>query len=180
MVARRWGGGTWQDRRCLVITGKPDFWGSLSEAPRVSCFWRLFRIHTQLIQDERKYWVKPSQTWSLGERFLLDKLEKYRYCALAKATSFIWLRGQEQPQRQKEGNPSCVKSTLSSLPTLATAHAHIHHANLQPWPEHRGRSIYNDITLSLSLRGDDWGLSQSKKLLGAVCSQADLRMTPDY
>lgn len=60
-VARRWGA---LDRtgRCLVITGKPDFGGSLSEAPGVSCFWRLFRIHTQIIQDERKYWVKPSQT----------------------------------------------------------------------------------------------------------------------
>lgn len=106
-----------------------------------------------------------------GGKILLDKLEKYRCCALAKATSFIWLRGQEQPQRQKGGNPSCVKSTLSALPTLATARAHIHHANPQPWPEHRGRFIYNGFILSLGLRGDDWALSPSKKLPGAVCGQ---------
>lgn len=65
-----------------------------------------------------------------GGKILLDKLEKYWYCVLAKATSFIWLQGQEQPQWQTEGNTSCVKRALPTLPRLATTHVHIHQANL--------------------------------------------------
>lgn len=31
-------------------------------------------IHTQIIQDERKYWINQAKYWGLGENFI-DKLE---------------------------------------------------------------------------------------------------------
>lgn len=57
-----------------------------------------------------------------GGRILLDKLEKYWYCALAKGTSFIRLQGQEQPRWQTEGTMGCVMRALSTLPGHNPAH----------------------------------------------------------
>lgn len=61
----------------------------------------------------------------------------------------------------------------------------------QPWPEQRGRSIYNDFIISLGLRGYKWGLGEDSSpepvkeaansclMLAALQSpaRADLRMT---
>lgn len=61
----------------------------------------------------------------------------------------------------------------------------------QPWPEQRGRSIYNDFIISLGLRGREWDLgvdsspepvkeaANSSLLLAALQSppRADYRMT---
>lgn len=44
--------------------------------------------------------IKPSIKFK--GKILLDKLEKYWYCASEKPTSFLWLQGQKQPPWQME------------------------------------------------------------------------------